>query len=413
MAAGKEVVFYCGKCAHPMESMIAATECRESITDPSANQMPWQYLFAHIEVFQEALIYKRWTGTTIGRPNLSDILAIAASRNAADPRDKVLLNGSSLLLLELSSHILQVFGIYGLARALDLTCPEPDYTRPAEQVYNEAMRYSIDNDRTLQLVEMRAGIVQTPGLPSWVPNLAGQDSPYFYTFEFRADGDLTPTFSFSADGTRLSLAGKVVDVITSCCSHMPKDISEMKPGPGHAEYMGMFKILGEWMHAIRNMESLPTGDPVAEVFCKTLQGGAATIAHQYAGSSVLRTLLMFCAQKLDDAELESFIGNGCSVSRKSADALQEYDESLAYQSPMIQVHLLCGGRRLALMGNGLFGSTTRWARADDVIVLFAGASVLRKTDEGYIFLGPAYIHGLMYGERWDDLAQELDTFCLM
>jgi hypothetical protein len=78
-----------------------------------------------------------------------------------------------------------------------------------------------------------------------------------------------------------------------------------------------------------------------------------------------------------------------------------------------------------LFGNKLFvtqqnraGMGYRALQENDVIVLLAGGScpfILRPTGENFIFIGPTYVHGVMYGEAWQNGAPEdqLKTFVLV
>jgi hypothetical protein len=55
--------------------------------------------------------------------------------------------------------------------------------------------------------------------------------------------------------------------------------------------------------------------------------------------------------------------------------------------------------------NGYMGLGPRWSRLGDSIALVAGSKVpfiIRETGQHYTLVGPAYVHGIMQGEAWDD-----------
>ena len=75
-----------------------------------------------------------------------------------------------------------------------------------------------------------------------------------------------------------------------------------------------------------------------------------------------------------------------------------------------------GNRRLALTKSGLLGIVPSLAAAEDIVVIFAGArapSVLHPVQDGFHYLGSACIHGVMYGEAWQDVQQDNTTFRLI
>lgn len=63
--------------------------------------------------------------------------------------------------------------------------------------------------------------------------------------------------------------------------------------------------------------------------------------------------------------------------------------------------------------DGYMGICPRWARVGDLIVLISGLTapfIVRKEEENYTLVGPAYVHGVMQGERWSTEGLEDITF---
>lgn len=65
----------------------------------------------------------------------------------------------------------------------------------------------------------------------------------------------------------------------------------------------------------------------------------------------------------------------------------------------------------------MIGTVSSVVQPDDIIVIFAGSHVpyiLREQNGGkYMCLGPAYIHGIMYGEVWKSARKDMDTYVLV
>lgn len=75
------------------------------------------------------------------------------------------------------------------------------------------------------------------------------------------------------------------------------------------------------------------------------------------------------------------------------------------------------GRRLFRSGKDFIGLCPLSAREGDAIWIMPGSMlpfVPRKTTEKgvYKFLGPAYVHGIMYGEFFKNVHEELETVTL-
>jgi hypothetical protein len=136
------------------------------------------------------------------------ILINARRKKSTDPRDKI-------------------FALCGLFKELEIPFPAPDYSRPVEDIYREAVISCINYDKNLYILHHAPSDQRRSGLPSWVPDLAeeGWDeaTPDMALFEelFAASGRRSAKWSFSEDGTGLVLVGKIVDQIIFRADPMP------------------------------------------------------------------------------------------------------------------------------------------------------------------------------------------------
>jgi hypothetical protein len=159
-------------------------------------------------------------------PRLTEVLQDSRFCLATDPRDKVY----SLLNL-LSS---------GTAQAEFAWLLDVDYTLPVAEVYLRAARYSIETERSLEILCYKDAAPNVLNLPSWVPDWTAQRlfpmqricNPLHYRSQFhdtiwpdrswmpplRRTSNQSPVASFSADGTRITLSGYKLDTIETTSS---------------------------------------------------------------------------------------------------------------------------------------------------------------------------------------------------
>ena len=150
MAGNNNVWLYCGKRFHGLEIMLAAIDDLDEVKNLQPEQRGWRIWLAPIRAFGER-IEARSTGDTHPHPlRLELIVSLTILRGATDPQDKI-------------------FSLYGITEALGLPWPEPDYAKPAEDVFTEAMRCIIENDGSIELLDVLTVTTRRKGLPSWFP----------------------------------------------------------------------------------------------------------------------------------------------------------------------------------------------------------------------------------------------------
>jgi hypothetical protein len=69
-------------------------------------------------------------------------------------------------------------------------------------------------------------------------------------------------------------------------------------------------------------------------------------------------------------------------------------------------------RALFTTHGGHIGVGPRWIQSTDSIVIFAGETVpfvVREAGEYWTLVGPAYVHGVMKEEKWDDAKVQMIT----
>ena len=74
------------------------------------------------------------------------------------------------------------------------------------------------------------------------------------------------------------------------------------------------------------------------------------------------------------------------------------------------------GRAFFATSAGYMGSAFHTIQEGDTVAVFAGARhpmIIRPVEEYYHLVGPAYIHGIMYGEAWPEDESTLRKFTLI
>jgi hypothetical protein len=109
------------------------------------------------------------------RPNMEDdvaatILKYSRQKLASDPKDKV-------------------YALYGILDALGVNLPEPDYTRPLEQIYQDVTRAVITYDNSLSLLKQACNSTMAC---SWIPDFRDPHIKNFPIGNFRCSGQQKP-----------------------------------------------------------------------------------------------------------------------------------------------------------------------------------------------------------------------------
>lgn len=77
---------------------------------------------------------------------------------------------------------------------------------------------------------------------------------------------------------------------------------------------------------------------------------------------------------------------------------------------------LSKGMNFFTTSNGYIGKGLSSIREDDLVVLITGIDlpmIIQKEDATYRLIGPAYVHGIMDGEKWPDGEKDLVDIALI
>ena len=291
----------------------------------------------------------------------------------------------------------KIFGLFALMSDADREAIGP-YSRSVQQVFRRFAALQVRRGRTIKMLDS-AGLqrrrLQAVNLPSWVPDWTAQDmSP-------KAISTLRPV-PYSASGsaqTHIQLIGDAT-------------------GAGGLSVRG---LLVDTIDTVAHVHSAPrisrNGDPDFLVFHDKFRAAFDELVRQ--GRSVyINNEEAFARLLLMD---DTYTGrNAILYSSPIADpaatyrgALAAWREGRGYQGGMgggkmnavqtyqMQAGTTTVGRGFSTTRTGYIGLVPPCAQVGDLVVVIFGATVpyvVRRVQSGYLLVGDAFVHGLMYGE---------------
>ncbi|MCJ1243107.1 hypothetical protein MMC30_000304 [Trapelia coarctata] len=280
----------------------------------------------------------------------------------------------------------------------------PDYRGDVKQVYTDLGRAIITGSESLSILTA-AGLLSHPGvphLPSWVPDWSRRESakPLMTRqgeSNYRACNGRPADYSISPDGLRLTVSGILCDRISST-------------GRPWNEGFEPLPVLLEWILLAQGEEFDPER---LFAFRRTLSAnrsllgdGPPTEFERAAFFEWFRTMMKAVGKELTRDVFRD--PEGLNVETETGNA---HFRSLVYEA--------CAGRCFFLTEKGGMGVGPATAAVGDGVVVVRGACVplvLRevrgaeagergkggKEAEKVVYVGDAYVDGLMYGEAYDE-----------
>ncbi|KAK5660014.1 hypothetical protein OQA88_13482 [Cercophora sp. LCS_1] len=373
---------------------------------------------------------------------------------------------SKAYTMEATIPVDRIFSLHGVLARLGLTLGPPDYDRPVEEVFTEAARLAIEHDQSLKTLNFVNGLEDRPSWPSWVPTWhVRQPSAPLKSGAWHAAGSETgPIFSFSPDGKKLRVFGRVIDSIARR--------SEKSPFLGQRVYGEALTMLQPYLHAeaveawlewIRlwylglrregGWRKYGTGPAVAyDAFYNTLlqehsfispndkekdfldrsregfmvwQGlfgaGVNKDGPAKRGLSMrdIRAMLPPETMRPDWVDYEHQEWDGRDKEKVLASNEWLISRAIHTNHPALcfhqNAHLRNKAKCFIMTTEGYMGTAPNSVTAGDEIILVPGLEYplsVRPLGPGgqYHLLGPVYIQGIMRGEAWKDEPDELRAF---
>lgn len=421
VTVSRQVVVHCSRSEIAWSRLVSATTCAFELAGVLHMLGNYSTFGASVENVRKARLD--------GKPkSLTSMLIEFSHYGASDPRDKV-------------------FSLLGLASAQDRKLVEIDYRSPPETTYLNTTVAILKQSRNLDILcavnrnSEKEAEVQNPKLPTWVRDYKDSPIPTALCLmpwhninsrprmergpRFRASGLSQSEPAFSDDLKKLSLKGFVLDTVarTALPQHPPRanQVKGLIPARKALKDGTRFlEALADWKSLIMaHGPKYSTGEDTDDVYWQILIGGCSEEErdevrnewHSLRGdTSYYNTLHRYSLARF---RLVCFLVIGFIIASAMILAPRLRKKKvlrLAFLDRMV----VCTGRRMVKTASGRLGLAPAGCMVGDKIVLCRGGSmplVLRQDGCEWKLIGAAYIHGIMYGEAYED--QKCETIALI
>jgi len=370
--------------------------------------------------------------------HISTSLVLVRTKESSNPKDKV-------------------YGLYGIFDHMQvLRLPEVDYAQTVQYIYTNITRVAIEGEQSLAILHELCLPSRVPELPSWVPDWSNTDFVYPIDIMCAASKDSKVISEFC--GLELAVGGIIIDELLHVAHSTSISTAGFRRGyvarrndlgdtlKRQLATIELVRTLKAWVQCARRHKTnltdrFPAKFPGEAFFGsmsrqKDSRGSASTIfdpknaefedftsivmANEAGNDVDLQTLHDRVRSKTEYAAIrDDFVKVfGCSTcvedwcdEMKIRLFLKVYSPALALLQH--EVSLNTYHRTLFTTRDGYVGIGPRWAKTGDCVALVAGAQwpfVVRREGSKYRFIGPAKVHGIMQGERWDESKLERMAF---
>jgi len=423
VVAPRRIILVCGATRVPWTSFIYALSW---LADIDQRQFSIIYNGCRPFLVLQDMVFQKRAGVDAGQTekaassdadsNFLDLVDLR-KRRATDPRD-------------------MVFGIYGLAQELNRSLPPPDYQKDICQVYREAARFIIEDDKDLGILKMAQCLPRKIPLPSWTPDWSAQlpidQSPSPEHLEIPGFRPFQTPFScaFSPDGTKLTVRGKILDKVIRTARPFPirnaPDSSSSRLDTW-AVFRDCIKVLQDnvWGECPIKKSVVPF-----RRFERAIMGGSPDLiaAEPYMGYDHDTFTSLCSIATLSTSEIRSIVAVGSptilkmdagEVTKRTLELLLLDSESPGageYFRLYALLQRLLPGRGFLISSNSCLGTVFGAARAGDAIGVLDGldmAVVLSPVGNNFRFVGLAYAPEITKNDPWADCSQEIRRVTLI
>jgi hypothetical protein len=372
---------------------------------------------------------------------LTSCLTDVNQLQATDPKDKV-------------------YGLYAVYTSLGIPIPAVEYRKPLANVYEDAALAMISWSASLKVLRDACSVRRDPTLPSWVPDWNDAEIRMFMPDSIAtnlsrvADTNLK---ALSQASGKLRVRGKVVGEIVELKSKFPTrsdscDLPILSNATLRAvddlEFLRLFidkvRFFRQLLRCLQTKRHLRLEDEPTDIFYEILTLGSGppnddildTLidilsypdgrCDQTFGQLLARDWrvadknnaaswtpeLMDCTTIAASLVSNSIRREGTILTSHYAilDLFKDVAEHLADQALVLV--------KMELAEHPVLGTTFLSATAGDLVLLLEGGDwpvVLRPKGTEWLFIGPAYVIGIMYSEAWpvDKTVDGLEDFVVV
>lgn len=284
----------------------------------------------------------------------------------------------------------------------------PDYRKPPEEVYRSFIRLSISSTKLLAFLNFNR-FPKNLNLPSWLPDFSCdfKEDEYNITIPqgvFGADGNQGHNSFVGSPGCVLRPSDEVHELTVYGFVHdNVVHVASSWQAPPEERDLLLWRLAGEYEEALKDLKGRVSEEHLREALWRTLIWNAtpesiypapSKYASEYKHVTNPQDRLMDMNKLMagiHDPEQHQRIIPVIGVAR-------EYYESLVKHSL---------NRRFFITSKGNLGSGPIEMCASDLVCILIGFKTpvimrRRPSGDGYQWIGPAYVHGIMHGEALFD-----------
>jgi hypothetical protein len=348
-------------------------------------------------------------------------------------------------------------GMYGIIKKFHIDFPSPDYSRSIKDIFTEATKCVITHDKSLALLVGITG--EMPDFPSWVPDWSKEPESIFSLAEvsdedkFRASRESTSIYRFLNGNNCLSVHGVIVDTIT-CCTTLAIEVSgvigdfvrylnieTLSMGAIRRLYLATRKQFQQCIVLANSLNNhrYPNGLNVNQALCRmlvldyrpdeemiefqeSLEGHnsgpyvylgfeAWLLANSLGAPDKFVKDIHTSLERRFPGKLPTLEGFATASDTNASDMgvkiLMLDSEAQKYLVTAIGCNL---GTKFFTTSAQYMGKALPSAQEGDVVMLISGVDrpmIARKRGETYRLVSPAYVYGIMHGEKWPDNEEDL------
>ncbi|KAF3031840.1 hypothetical protein E8E12_001761 [Didymella heteroderae] len=333
-----------------------------------------------------------------GNRDLVQLLYHLRPSQSSDPKDKV-------------------YGVLGLASDGRAMVPQARYELDVVQIYAKLYQTMSEVRGNLDWLTLATGVAN-PQLPSWCADLTKQ-SRYVsmntcrsvlgkVQFGFRATGESKPEISIDPDSLRCVVKGYIFDEIDGMggCQDFRDPTDELlQPSTNVSAYSPNAAVLEAiWMTLVADQDFEGTAhawrapSKFGTFYVKEAQ---MILSDLNTNELALKDPSAFQIWVQRNAAL--IIGGQTVAERTIAASISEPVDTSALAGFHRRLQSTVKNRRFIITTKGYVGIANDDVRSGDKVCLLSGGRmpvILRPEGKDFVFLGEAYVHGMMQGELW-------------
>jgi hypothetical protein len=343
-------------------------------------------------IWQKEKYRSRMDGRLDNWGGLLNLLADTHGCSSSDPRDRV-------------------FALLGFTPSIGLV---PDYTMAIEDLYEAVVKRSVASTRCLMMLSLGRKPKKLQ-LPSWVPDLSSEFPDDVYNLScplgfYGADGNNWQNVGMPSPNCTLDPTdGKGQLTVCGFTYDTPLVLGSAWDGTPDDRQPKVFGLISEYENLLRDTDAAHfphlTGQHREECFWRTLIWNATAQDHYpapYEYGAFFKRIVEenHCLVDLHDISVDP---------QKNRQRFIPDGEPMKYYHAFVRNGF---NRRFFITSKGHLGSGPPDMRSSDLVCVLMGAKtpvILRqaRTEEGYEFVGTAYVHGIMHGEALGALSDEM------